>query len=147
MISSPATVTSIAGGHATLAIDSRTVCPRCAEGKGCGAGLFNGPRARELQVQVPEGLRLASGDTVSVVLGDSGILRAALLGYGLPLAAVLLSLSLAWLALGPLSDPAGVAIALAGLVAGWLLSRRQLQSATCLARIQPRLARDTGASR
>jgi positive regulator of sigma E activity len=142
-----ARVTAVRNGRATLAVESLAVCPRCVEGKGCGGGLFNGPRERELELDVPGDLDLSDGDRVYLALPDSGILRAAVLAYGMPLAGILLSLVLAWLALGPLSDAAGVTVAAAGLCAGCLIGRRRLSSASCLNQVQPCLVRGDGECR
>jgi sigma-E factor negative regulatory protein RseC len=145
--SSLATVRSVGNGRATLEIEIQAACPRCAEGKGCGAGLFNGPRERNLQLDVPGDLALSAGDRVYLEVSDSGILRAAVLAYGMPLAGVLLSLALARLVLGPLSDATGVCVAAAGLVTGWILGRRRLSPARSLEPFQPRLVKDDGERR
>ena len=126
-----------------LAIDSRVACPRCAEGKGCGAGLFNGGRRQELQVDVPGDLVLSDGDTVTLSLSDSSILRAAIIAYGIPLTGVIVSLSCAWLWFGALSDGAGAGIAAAGLLAGWVWGRKRLASPACRRELLPRLTAES----
>lgn len=141
MNSTLATVTAVHNGRATLSIESPAACPRCAEGKGCGAGLFSGPRERELQLEVPGDGELAEGDRVCLELTDADMLRAAFLAYGLPLAGILLSLVLARLVLGPLSDAASVSVAVTGLLAGWLVGRKRLSSANDRDLIRPTIVR------
>lgn len=148
MYSPFATVTAVRNGRATLIFDSQPICPRCAAGKGCGAGLINGmTREREWEVEIPRELELSGGDQVQLALSDAGILRAAALAYGMPLSGILLSLALAWLTFGPLSDPAAVSIATVGLAAGWLLGRSSLKSASCRNQFQPRIAQDYASGR
>ncbi len=120
-------IISVRADTATVSV-ADTGCPRCAAGKGCGAGLLTGrPGSTEVELQLPPGHRYRAGDTVTLSIASSSLLRAALLAYGLPLAGTVLALTVGWLVMAPLSDFAGVLIALAGLLAGFIAGRSQLR--------------------
>ena len=127
------------GARAIVAVEAAAVCARCAAGRGCGAGIFAARQGlRRLEVAVAAGSPLAAGDVVNIDLAPGNVLRAALLVYGLPLAAAAACAALAYaLALG---DAAAAATALAGLAAGVLASGRRLRDETCLARFTPTLS-------
>lgn len=98
-------------------------CGGCAQRKGCGQGLWaqllgSGAR-RELRARWDRTQvgAVAVGDTVEVVLGDSALLQAALVAYGLPMAGLMLGLGI-----GDASGFAAVG-AVAGLVLGGALGR------------------------
>lgn len=122
--------------RAIVGIDVAVACPRCASGKGCGAGLFaDSGRERRVEATVRPGLQLAEGDLVEVVLAPHNLLRAALIVYGLPMAGAIVGAALAYaLALG---DIAAASAALAGLALGLLLGRRRLRQHDCLSRFVP----------
>ena len=128
------------GVRAIVAVEAAAVCARCASGRGCGAGIFAARQGvRRLEVAVAGGSPLAAGDVVSIELAPGNVLRAALLVYGLPLAAAAVGAALAYaLAMG---DAAAAATALAGLAAGALAGRRRLRDDACLARFTPTLSR------
>lgn len=85
-------------------------------------------------------LRLSEGDEVRLTLEPSHLLRASLLVYGLPLAGIVLMLVAGWLISRPLSDPEAVAYAIAGLTAGLLAGRWQLNRRDCLKQFVPKIA-------
>jgi len=124
------------GMHAVVGIDVAAACPRCAAGKGCGAGLFTDTgRQRQVEATVRPGLQLAEGDLVEVTLAPDNLLRAALIVYGLPMAGAVVGAMLAYaLSLG---DVGAAVAALAGLVAGLLLGRWRLRRQDCLSRFVP----------
>ena len=126
--------------RAVVGIDVAAACPRCAAGKGCGAGLFvDTGRRRQVEAAVRPGLQLVEGDLVEVALAPDNLLRAALIVYGLPMAGAIIGAILAYaLSLGDIS--AAVA-ALAGLVTGLLLGRWRLRQEDCLSRFGPTGAR------
>jgi sigma-E factor negative regulatory protein RseC len=120
-------IISVCADTATVSI-ADTGCPRCAAGKGCGAGLLTGRTgSTEVELQLPPGHHYRAGDKVTLSIASSSLLRAALLAYGLPLAGTVLALTLGWLLMAPLSDLAAALIALAGLLAGFFAGRGQLR--------------------
>lgn len=138
-------IVSIAGGKATVAVERRAACPRCAAGKGCGAGLLSGStRPALLEVSVSAGQRYREGDEVRLTLEPSHLLRATLLVYGLPLGGTVLMLLVGWLLMAPLSDPAAVGFAAGGLAAGLLAGRWQLNRRDCLKYFVPKIAGKMG---
>ena len=53
------------GVRALIEVDTEAVCPRCAEGRGCGAGIFSGAgRVRRLEARIPHDLDVAVGGAV-----------------------------------------------------------------------------------
>lgn len=120
-------IISVCAVSATVSV-ADTGCPRCAAGKGCGAGLLTGRSgSSEVELQLPAGHQYHVGDEVTLSIASSSLLRAALLAYGLPLAGTVLALTVGWLVMAPLSDLAGALIALAGLLAGFIAGRSQLR--------------------
>jgi positive regulator of sigma E activity len=101
---------------------------------------------REIDVPIPAGIALMSGDQVSLALSDSALLRATVFAYGFPLGGVIVALILAWLARGPMSDWVAVIAAGMGLAAGCYLGRRRLRASACLGHLQARIVQRHGAS-
>ena len=124
------------GMHAVVGIDVASACPRCAAGKGCGAGIFaDTGRERQVHADVLPGLQVAEGDLVEVTLAPDNLLRAALIVYGLPMVGAIVGAVLAyWLSLG---DLGAAAAALAGIGGGLLLGRWRLRRRDCLSRFVP----------
>ena len=117
----------VSAATATVSV-AATGCPRCAAGKGCGAGLLTGTSdPTEIEIQLPPGHHYRVGEDVTLSIASSSLLRAALLAYGLPLAGTVLALIIGWLVMAPLSDLAGGLIAVAGLLAGFAAGRSQLK--------------------
>lgn len=120
-------IVSVSEATATVSV-AATGCPRCAAGKGCGAGLLTGPsESTEIEIQLRPGHHYRVGEDVTLSIASSSLLRAALLAYGLPLAGTVLALTIGWFVMAPLSDLAGGLIALAGLLAGFAAGRSQLR--------------------
>lgn len=122
-------------------------CPRCAAGKGCGAGILGRDgRPQRIDAVIARGVDVREGDDVRVELAPRNALEAALVVYGLPLAGAVAGAAVAYGfgagdAWGVLSAGLGVAV---GLVAG----RRRLRRETCLRRFTPVVtARLAGAGR
>lgn len=133
-------IVSIGPHSATVAVERSAACPRCAAGKGCGAGLLSGStRPAMLEVSLSPHLKLSEGDEVRLILEPSNLLHASLLVYGLPLAGIVLMLVAGWLISRPLSDPEAVAYAIAGLTAGLLAGRWQLNRRDCLKQFVPKI--------
>lgn len=120
-------------------------CPRCAAGKGCGAGLSARDGRRSVTARVDPGLQVNVGDAVRIELEPRDLLLAAWLVYGLPLVAAVLAATLAYLA--GLGDAPAALAALAGLVAGVVYSRSRLGKGTCLRRFTPRIVANTPVAR
>ena len=128
------------GMRAVVAVSDAPVCPRCAAGKGCGAGLLATQHgARNIEVVVPAGMAVTIDDDVEVSLAPRNILRAALIVYGLPLLGALAGVALAYAA--GLGDEGAVGTALLGLGAGLLVGRHRLGRADCLQRFTPVIER------
>jgi sigma-E factor negative regulatory protein RseC len=124
------------GVRALVDVDAREICPRCAAGRGCGAGIFGGrQRVRQVEARIAPGLDLDEGDTVSIELAPEHILRAAVIVYGLPLCGAAIAAAIAYLA--GLGDAGAAALALLGLLAGLLAGRRRLDRQSCLAQFTP----------
>lgn len=133
-------IISINDRTATVEVERVAACPRCAAGRGCGAGLLSGSsKSALLDVSLAPGSRFRAGDEVTLTLAPAHLLRATLLVYGLPLAGTVLALIAGWLLLSPLSDAEAIASAIAGLAAGILAGRRQLKRRDCLQRFVPRI--------
>ena len=127
---------------ATVVIDSPVACKRCAEGKGCGAGIFqDSDRKREIQVAVPAGMSLRVGDAIELTISPKFLLRAALLAYGLPLAGVISFPTLAWMLRGNPGDGPGIVVAILGLVAGIVVGRRILEQSSICEQFVPAVTR------
>jgi len=133
-------IVSIGQGKAMVAVERTAACPRCAAGKGCGAGLLSGStRPAILEVTLSPQQNLGEGDEVRLTLEPSHLLHASLLVYGLPLAGIVLMLVAGWLISRPLSDPEAIAYAIAGLTAGLLAGRWQLNRRDCLKQFVPKI--------
>lgn len=122
-------------GIATVIVDAASICPRCAAGKGCGAGLFSGGGEREIDAEVHLGSSISEGDEVGLKLASRDLLQAALVVYGWPLAGAVLAV-LGGSALA-FTDTAIAVLALLGLGAGFLAARRYLEPGTCTSRYTP----------
>jgi len=122
--------------QATIDVDVSTACPRCASGKGCGAGILAaGSGTRRIQVHVDPGLGLAEGDVVDLTLAPRNILRAAIIVYGLPMLGAVVGAATAYaLSLG---DTGAAVAALVGLACGLLFGRWRLRQTNCLQQFVP----------
>jgi sigma-E factor negative regulatory protein RseC len=122
--------------RALVVVDPSAACPRCAAGKGCGAGILaTGRGVRRVEVAVPDGMELTVGDRVALSLLPENLLTAATIAYGIPLAGAVagaaIGLSLA------AGDLGAAGAALVGLTAGILAARRRLGRSACLRRFVP----------
>ena len=126
--------------RAVVEVDVSQACPRCAAGKGCGAGLFTGnARKRSVEVIVGEHLSLAEGDSVEISLGSEDLLKAALIVYGLPLSGAIIAAGLAYLL--ELGDSTAAIAAVVGLVSGLLVGRWRLSRGECIESFVPHIER------
>lgn len=122
--------------RAIIDVDVAAACPRCAAGKGCGAGILGaGQGTRRVEIVIDPDRGLSEGDQVRLTLAPDSILRAAIIIYGIPLLGAVVGAAAAYgLSFGDL----GAAIAaLAGLGAGLLVSRQRLNRAACLREFMP----------
>jgi len=82
MISHPGVVQIVAGGRATVAVET-SGCSSCGHGSTCGLGkLAKGDSATLMVVDAPEGVRV--GDSVSLEVPESHMTWTVLLGYLFP---------------------------------------------------------------
>lgn len=124
------------GDRAVVEVDAIVACARCAEGKGCGAGLLGqNERSKVLEAEVSPHLEVHEGDIVDIVLEPRSLLRAAWLVYGVPLTMAVVFAGVIWLLGG--SDVTAVVMALAGLIGGLFNARRRLRSESCLREFTP----------
>ena len=111
-------------------------CVRCAQGRGCGAGLLGGDeRARRIDATIGEGLDLHTGDRVQVVLDPRNLLQGAFVAYGVPLLTIVAAVTLAYLA--GLGELATAVAALVGMLVGAAAARTYLGSRQCIRRFRP----------
>ena len=120
------------GTRALVEVDVAAVCPRCASGKGCGAGLGL-MKNRQVEARVPAGASIDAGDTVRLSLAPNNVLRAAVIVYGWPLLGAAAAAALAYLA--GLGDAGAAMAAVLGLGTGLGLARRRLRG--CLRDFTP----------
>jgi len=133
------------GIRAVVDVDAKEVCPRCAAGRGCGAGIFTGQqRTRRVEARIASGLDVNEGDTVRIELAPSNVLRAAAIVYGLPLFGAAVAAAIAYLA--GLGDAGAAALAIIGLLAGLYAGRRRLNRRACLAQFTPTISARVGIS-
>jgi sigma-E factor negative regulatory protein RseC len=134
-------IVSIDGGMATVKVERTAACPRCASGRGCGAGLLSGSsQPALLEVSVPLRQQFSEGDEVRLTLEPAHLLRATMLVYGLPLLGIVVMLLLGWSMMRPLSDPQAIAFAAVGLAAGLVAGRWQLNRQDCLKHFVPKIS-------
>lgn len=127
------------GARAVVEVDVAAACPRCASGKGCGAGLLQPGGRRQIEVEVPDGLDPHIDDRVEVSLAPGNLLQAAVAVYGFPLTGGLAGAAFAYaLALG---DTAAAMAALLGLAGGLAASRWRLRQGPCLRSFTPTIER------
>ena len=122
--------------HALVEVDASVSCARCAEGKGCGAGLLGGDMGpRRVDALIGAGLTIHEGDQVRIELSPSNLLQASMIVYGFPLAGAVAGASISYL-LG-FGEIFAALTALGGIVAGLLLARLRLRASRCLRKFTP----------
>lgn len=138
-------IVSIKANLATISV-AAAGCPRCAAGRGCGAGLFSAATQPVLfEMPLEKGHDFNVGDAVTLSLASSTLVRAALFAYGLPLAGTILALLLGWLVLAPMNDLVAVMVAFAGLLAGFLAASYRLRGKSLQQQFVPSMTRGTHA--
>ena len=122
--------------RAVVEVDVSAACPRCAAGKGCGAGLFTGSnRKRRVEAIVGDHISLAEGDSVEISLASEHLLNAALIVYGIPLSGAVTAAGLAYLV--QLGDSVAALAALTGLLIGLFVGRWRLSRSECIENFVP----------
>jgi len=125
-------------GRAWLACEAAaSTCDACNGGRGCALRWL--ARAEGAVLEVPaeaaDRRRLATGDGILVEVNDGELLRAALLAYLPPLAGLLAGAGFATV-LAPDGQAIAMLASLAGLVAGWAVSRAWLRRSPPRYRLQ-----------
>ena len=116
------TVLAIENGHALVQPDNPANCQACAEGRGCGGGLFARALTREgAPLRVENRLQVGVGECVVLGTAGSNLLSAALLVYLMPLLALLAGAGLGQV-LGDGDGPAVLGGGI-GLASGFALLR------------------------
>jgi sigma-E factor negative regulatory protein RseC len=134
-----AEVLAVSAGRAHVSVAS-VACPRCAAGRGCGAGLLAASaRNTHIEIRVSDEIELAPGDQVTLSVAGADLLRAAACAYGLPLAGTVGALAFGQTMMGAVPDSLAVWIAAAGLLAGWLAGRRILQRGSGSLQLRPEI--------
>ena len=139
-------ITAIHDDHFTVEVNSASFCSRCSTGKGCGAGLLGADRGPR-QVDVPRigDARFSEGDEVILELAPQSVLQAALIVYGIPLAAVALVGALAtflgW------SDGRTVLMMMGAVVIAVAIGRKRLRRTNCLKQFTPMIGGHAGTVR
>jgi sigma-E factor negative regulatory protein RseC len=125
--------------RAVVEVVAAARCPRCAAGRGCGAGLLEGESTpRRVDALLPGNLEVHRGDRVWLELAPEDLLQAALLAYGTPLLTMLLAAGGAYLA--GLGDLQAVVATLLGAGIGMGIARLRLRRGQCLQNMTPRVA-------
>lgn len=136
------TIVALDGEFAVVRLPAGGGCGRCHEPGGCGGAnigrMLCSSEARDFRALNPEGIDV--GASVRLLIADGAVRRSATLAYGFPLAALFVGA----LAGGALAgEPGSIVGALAGLVAGWFLLRRDRRVAAADPGMQPVVRRVT----
>ena len=114
-----ATVTGYSGDRLIASVPRRAACARCLDGGGCGMGLLGRRAEGAVTLTLPSPRPRPAGGSNVRLAARPGVLGAALVGYGLPLAGVL-----AGALSGPLAAAAGLA---AGVLGARLVARDRVR--------------------
>ena len=139
MIQERARVLRIADDVAWVRCETQAGCQRCAEGRGCGGGIFArllGDRLQEIPVKMTDAVQ--PDDWVMVGLEPAAVQNAAFLMYGLPLLLLLLGAVLGDAMTGDIGALVGAALGLGG---GFLLAHRLVATAGLGERFHPVMLR------
>ena len=122
--------------QALVEVDTIIHCKRCADGKGCGAGLFGSTTGkRRVEALIREDISVVEGDEVRIELEPKHLLRASLIVYGWPLAFAVVAAAFAYFA--GLGDLGAALAAFAGISGGLLIAQSQLRKSGCLREFTP----------
>ena len=138
-------ICTVQNGVVTVVVDAPVTCRRCASGKGCGAGLLAaGQESKQIEIRIPAGMVLHTGEHVRLAIASADLLRAAFLAYGLPLVSMLVFIGAASIFGNVLSDLTGAIVAIAGLAAGIFAGRRILKRDAACDQLVPNIEGLTG---
>lgn len=118
MITEQAVVTTCDNGRVEVRLQRASACGHCELSQGCGTGAIGrllGNRSRPLVIETEQDLK--PGDKVLLGLSEAALVRASLVVYGLPLAAMIVAGLLA--ALAGLAEPWIALICITGFFAGF----------------------------
>lgn len=122
--------------HALVEVDASINCARCAEGKGCGAGLLGRTSgSRRVDALITSGLKVREGDEVRIELAPGNLLQASMIVYGLPLAGAVLGAGVAYFS--GLGELYAAMAALGGILAGLMVARLRLRRSGCFRQFTP----------
>ena len=133
-----ARVRDVRDGRAWLACEAAaSTCHACSGGRGCALRWLARADGGVLEVpaEAADGRRLATGDGILLEVSDGELLRAAMLAYLPPLAGLLAGAGGATV-LAPGMQATAMLASLAGLVAGWAVSRAWLRRSPPRYRLQ-----------
>ncbi|MBK1678873.1 SoxR reducing system RseC family protein [Rhodocyclus tenuis] len=131
------TIVALDGDFAIVRLDASGGCGRCHEPGGCGGGANIGrmlcsSESRDFRALNPECVPV--GASIRLAIADGAVRRSAVLAYGIPLVALFAGA----LAGGALAGEAGsIGGALAGIVAGWFVLRRDRKVSAADPAMQP----------
>lgn len=127
MITENAIVERIDGDRVWVQTIKHSVCGGCAARAGCGQSLLHRLLGRTADVCVslpPDAdFRVNNGDSVEIGIGESAVLTASLVTYGVPIVLFVLGAFLGEQLGHPWAPAAAPALAVGGLVVGALLTR------------------------
>lgn len=125
MIKEKAQVVAVEGEYALVQTLRRSTCDACEANQGCGTSVLSKVLGqRYARIRVLNTPKANVGDTVMIALGESGLLKSALIVYCLPLLAIVLFVVLGRLALGAgFTEGLAIVFGLAGFVASLGLVR------------------------
>jgi len=138
-------ICALHGARATVQVDTRVSCPRCASGKGCGAALLQGnERTIQLDIDLPPGVTPSVGDTIGLAISPAYLLNAALIAYALPLGGIVLFTGLSlWFARDG-NEWISVVASVLGLFAGVLFGRYLMRNRRLCRQFRPEYDETTG---
>lgn len=113
------------GEYALVQTLRRSTCDACEANQSCGTSVLSKVLGqRYARIRVLNTPRANIGDTVMIALGESGLLKSALVVYCLPLLAIVLFVVLGRLMLGAnFTEGLAIVFGLAGFVAALCLVR------------------------
>lgn len=142
MIETVATVIACSKGQVTLQASQRSSCDHCREPE-CGSGQVNKALHKTLhQITLPYAKSLPEGAQVLLALPEKGLLTAAGLMFLLPLGCLLVGAALGETVLLQLLGLHEIAVALSGVLGGWLgyrLAARWHQRISRSAAMEPKI--------
>ncbi len=122
MLKEQATVVRVVDRHVELEMLRQSACSHCDLSQGCGIGAIGrllGHRNKPIVLQ--SDIDLKAGDQVVLGLSDTGVLKASLLIYGLPICIMVIASSFGyWIADG--SEVTTLVAASGGFLSGFLVS-------------------------